>query len=96
MLAAFHIRCDNHVPLAERHGAVPAWTDFEAEGVEGELQLRRQSNRHGCEWPLLVLVPVETELHRIEILGNNAKANVGKACCVNVSEAIRRPPADFP
>ena len=96
MVVLVHFRSDSYVTAANRHDAVPVWTDFEAEGVEGELQLRRRSKQHGCEWPLLVLVPVETELNPTEPLGNNAKANVGKTCCVNVSKAIRRPPADFP
>ena len=72
-----------------------AWTGLVAEGVEGDLQLRRDSNNHARR-RLLVPLPPELDLENYEALGNNAKAYVGKTCCINVKEAIRRPPTNFP
>ena len=62
---------------SERYVAESAWTEFEAEGVEGELQFRRDSNQHGRHI-LDVVTPGEYEAYRHECLENNTKPNVGK------------------
>ena len=62
---------------SERYEAGSACTEFEAEGVEGELQFRRDSNQHGRRI-LDVAAPGESESYRHECLENNTKPNVGK------------------
>ena len=87
-------RPDLEVIATESDVAAEARTRSEAEGVEGHLQLRRHSNQHARE-VLHVTVPSEFDPNRHESLENNAKANVGKTCYVNVKEAIRQPSARF-
>ena len=77
------LRPDLKVVAGEGDVAAPVWTDFVAEGVEGHLQHRRESNHHG-RLMLHVYAPSELEYDRNESLENSAKASVGKACYVNV------------
>ena len=70
-------RPDDEVMASESDGAVLAWPRSEAEGVEGHLQLRRDSNDHAREF-LHVIAPIELDPDRLESLENNAKANVSK------------------
>ena len=77
------LRKNAELPAGKRDGTGLAFTDFEAEGVEGDLKLRRCSDQHSNP-RLNVRVPLEFERDRHDCLGNNAKANVSKTCCVNV------------
>ena len=66
-------RPDPEVLAAKSDVAVAVWTRKEADGVEGHLQLGRDSNEHARE-RLLVTRPLECEQDRIELLENNTKA----------------------
>ena len=77
-------RLDGEIIASENDFAVVAWTGSEAEGVQGQLQLRRDSNQHARDALDVNFVPKESERHRSESLENKAKANVGKTCYVNV------------
>ena len=77
------LRLNDDPPAGDRHGTGLSWTESVAQGVEGDLQLRRCSDHHSSRM-LDVLVPLEFEHDHHDSLGNNAKANVSKTCCINV------------
>ena len=70
-------RLDHEVFASESDLALTVWPCSEADGVEGDLQLRRDSKHHARDG-LQVTVPLECEQQRKDFLENKAKANVGK------------------
>ena len=71
------VRLDDEFFASESDWALTVWPCSEADGVEGDLQLRRDSKHHARDG-LQVIVPPECEQQRKDFLENKAKANVGK------------------